>query len=225
MCPAGSPAARSVPASSTGWPPQTSRSMKCRASAGATGPRRRRSTACRWRPEMSSRSNSGWPSRRRSLTRDRTHRAGGRATRIRDLPNLVIEGMALAGRGVGANRGILYLRHEYAPEQARFEAELKRAYELGVLGMPDDSGWQFDIEVFVSPGGYILGEETALLEALEDKRGEARNKPPFPGERGLWGKHTLINNCENLGMCGGIARGGGAWWDGAGQPDCDQLMC
>ena len=137
---------------------------------------------------------------------------------LADLPHLVIEGMALGGRAVGAKQGILYLRHEYAPEQVRFEAELKRAYDRGVLGRPDENGWQFDIEVFVSPGGYILGEETALLEALEDKRGEPRNKPPFPGTHGLFGQPTLINNVETLAMATAILANGADWWKAQGRP-------
>jgi NADH:ubiquinone oxidoreductase subunit F (NADH-binding)/NADH:ubiquinone oxidoreductase subunit E len=137
---------------------------------------------------------------------------------LADLPHLVIEGMALAGRGIGANHGILYLRHEYAPEQARFEAELKRAHDRGVLGTPDAAGWQFDVEVFVSPGGYILGEETALLEALEDRRGEPRNKPPFPGTHGLFGQPTLVNNVETLCHATAILARGPDWWKAQGAP-------
>ncbi len=137
---------------------------------------------------------------------------------LADLPHLVIEGMALAGRAVGAERGILYLRHEYGPEQVRFEAELRRAYDRGVLGRADATGWKFDIEVFVSPGGYILGEETALLEALEDKRGEPRNKPPFPGTHGLFGQPTLINNVETLCMATAILNRGADWWKSQGRP-------
>jgi formate dehydrogenase/NADH-quinone oxidoreductase subunit F len=137
---------------------------------------------------------------------------------LADLPHLVIEGMALAGLAIGANRGILYLRHEYGPEQDRFEAELNRAYELGVLGKPDGNGWQFEIEVFVSPGGYILGEETALLEALEDRRGEPRNKPPFPGTHGLHGQPTLINNVETLCLATAILARGVDWWQAQGAP-------
>jgi NADH:ubiquinone oxidoreductase subunit F (NADH-binding) len=88
---------------------------------------------------------------------------------------------------------------------------------MGVLG-PDacGSGRPFDIEVFVSPGGYILGEETALLEALEDKRGEPRNKPPYPGTVGLWGKPTLINNVETLAMAAVIVARGPEWWKARG---------
>ena len=130
---------------------------------------------------------------------------------LADLPHLVIEGMAIAGHVVGAARGILYLRHEYAPEQVRFEAELRRARQSGVLG-------DFELEVFVSPGGYILGEETALLEALEDKRGEPRNKPPFPGTHGLHGQPTLINNVETLAVATTILTRGADWWKSRGRP-------
>jgi formate dehydrogenase beta subunit len=128
---------------------------------------------------------------------------------LADLPHLLIEGMALAGLAVGAEKGILYIRHEYEPERRRFEAELKRA--RAILG-------DFEIEVFVSPGGYILGEETALLEALEDKRGEPRNKPPFPGTHGLHGQPTLINNVETLCMATVILSRGAAWWKSQGKP-------
>jgi NADH:ubiquinone oxidoreductase subunit F (NADH-binding)/NADH:ubiquinone oxidoreductase subunit E len=137
---------------------------------------------------------------------------------LADLPHLVIEGMALAGLAIGSEKGILYLRHEYGPEQMRFEAELRRAYDRGVVGRRDANGWKFDIEVFVSPGGYILGEETALLEALEDKRGEPRNKPPFPGTHGLFGQPTLINNVETLCMGTIILARGVDWWKAHGAP-------
>lgn len=128
------------------------------------------------------------------------------------LPHLVIEGMVLAGMVAGAGQGILYIRHEYGAEQALFEVELRKARERGILGTA------FDIEVFVSPGGYILGEETALLEALEDKRGEPRNKPPFPGTHGLYGQPTLINNVETLCMAALILGRGADWWKAQGRP-------
>ncbi len=134
------------------------------------------------------------------------------------LPHLVIEGMLLAGLTIGADRGILFIRHEYGPERERFEEELQRARVAGVLG-PDaaGSGQVFDIEVFVSPGGYILGEETALLECLEDKRGEPRNKPPYPGQRGLWGQPTLINNVETFALATSIVHHGAEWWQAQGK--------
>ncbi|MCA9076875.1 MAG: NAD(P)H-dependent oxidoreductase subunit E [Planctomycetaceae bacterium] len=137
---------------------------------------------------------------------------------LAQLPHLVIEGMVLAGLTIGAERGILFIRHEYAQERQRFEEELQRAREAGVLG--DDaagSGGAFDIEVFVSPGGYILGEETALLECLEDKRGEPRNKPPYPGQRGLWGQPTLINNVETFALATAIIHHGVEWWHEQGK--------
>src|SRR5262249_14867526 len=119
-------------------------------------------------------------------------------------------GMILAGLIVGAEKGILYIRHEYGPERRAFAAALADARNRGLLG-------GFDLEIFVSPGGYILGEETALLEALEDKRGEPRNKPPFPGTHGLHGQPTLINNVETLALIPGILHRGPAWWKGQGK--------
>jgi NADH:ubiquinone oxidoreductase subunit F (NADH-binding)/NADH:ubiquinone oxidoreductase subunit E len=128
---------------------------------------------------------------------------------LQEAPHLVLEGIALAGRTVGAERGVIYLRHEYAPERRALERELDAATAAGRLR-------GFPIEIFVSPGGYILGEETALLEALEDQRGEPRNKPPFPGTHGLWGQPTLINNVETLAVVPTIVARGGAWWKAQG---------
>lgn len=138
---------------------------------------------------------------------------------LSELPHLVIEGLLLAALTIGAERGLIFLRHEYAPEQIRLEAALQAARAAGVLG-PDaaGSGKAFDIEVFVSPGGYILGEETALLEALEDKRGEPRNKPPFPGQCGLWGQPTLINNVETFAFATSIIHHGAEWWRQQARP-------
>ena len=97
---------------------------------------------------------------------------------------------------------------------------MSEARARGVLGKnAAGSGQTFDIEIFESPGGYILGEETALLEALEDKRGEPRNKPPYPGSHGLWGKPTLINNVETLALAVAIIHHGAAWWNEQGMAD------
>lgn len=136
---------------------------------------------------------------------------------LAELPFLLIEGMIIAGLVIGAEEGIIYLRHEYGPEQRLLETELARARERGILGKPDLHGRQFDIRIFVSPGGYILGEETALLEALEDKRGEPRNKPPFPGTHGLFGQPTLINNVETFAQAAVILRRGSDWWKAQGK--------
>jgi NADH:ubiquinone oxidoreductase subunit F (NADH-binding) len=130
---------------------------------------------------------------------------------LAELPHLVIEGMLLAALTVGATHAILFIRHEYEPERHVFAAALEDARSQGLLD-------QIDLEVFVSPGGYILGEETALLECLEDKRGEPRNKPPFPVTHGLFGQPTLINNVETLAMVPAILRRGAAWWKSQGKP-------
>ncbi len=126
------------------------------------------------------------------------------------LPHLVVEGMCLGALVTGASRGWIYIRHEYEPERLALSEAIRSAREAGVLGET------FDIEIFVSPGGYILGEETALLEALEDKRGEPRNKPPYPGHKGLWGRPTLINNVETLAMVPAIVKRGPEWWKSQG---------
>ncbi len=131
---------------------------------------------------------------------------------LADAPHLVIEAMLLACHFVGAAKGILFLRHEYSPEKARFEAALADAPLDGT-----------EIEVFVSPGGYILGEETALLECLEDRRGEPRNKPPFPGTHGLFGRPTLINNVETFANLPGIVVNGADWWRSLGTEGCPGL--
>ncbi|MFW6089148.1 MAG: NAD(P)H-dependent oxidoreductase subunit E, partial [Gemmatimonadota bacterium] len=137
---------------------------------------------------------------------------------MEELPWLVVEGMMLAGLVIGSGRGILYLRHEYHAAREALERELARARDQGWLG--DDilgSGFSFDVELFISPGGYILGEETALLEALEDKRGEPRNKPPFPGQKGLWDKPTLMNNVETFAYVPIIGLKGADWWQDQGK--------
>lgn len=139
---------------------------------------------------------------------------------LEELPHLVIEGMLLAGLTIGAETGIVYLRHEYQKEQKALEAALQHARRSGILGdNAAGSGKRFDIEIFVSPGGYILGEETALLEALEDKRGEPRNKPPYPGTHGLWGMPTLINNVETCALVTSILRYGFEWWNAQADGD------
>ncbi|MEM8883587.1 MAG: NAD(P)H-dependent oxidoreductase subunit E [Planctomycetota bacterium] len=126
-----------------------------------------------------------------------------------EVGHLVLEGMMLGALAVGADEGIVYIRHEYVKEAEAIRRGIQRAYAENLLG--DNvlgSGWRFDLRVFISPGGYILGEETALLEALEGKRGEPRNKPPYPGTHGLHGCPTLINNVETLAMVPYVLRTG-----------------
>ena len=132
---------------------------------------------------------------------------------LEELPHLVVEGMILGAMAIGAEKGWVYIRHEYGKECKAIRRAIRDAYAAGVLG--DDvcgSGRKFDLDVFVSPGGYILGEETALIEALEGKRGEPRNKPPYPGQHGVFGKPTLVNNVETLSQIPSILRTGTHKW-------------
>ncbi len=143
-------------------------------------------------------------------------------------PHLVVEGMALGALTIGARRGIIYLRHEYQRARDVLEQAIADAYDQGALGdsvFGTDFG--FHLEVFVSPGGYILGEETALLEALEDRRGEPRNKPPFPTNVGLHAAPTLINNVETLAAVPAILAHGPDWWtqQGVGEHKGLKYVC
>ena len=132
-------------------------------------------------------------------------------------PHLVIEGLILGGLVVGANRGYLYLRHEYDREREVLEKTIRAFYSAGYLGDGVlNSEHAFHLEIFDSPGGYICGEETALLEAMEGKRAEPRNKPPFPGTHGLHGRPTLINNVETFAWVPAILRRGAEWFRGLG---------
>jgi NADH:ubiquinone oxidoreductase subunit F (NADH-binding)/NADH:ubiquinone oxidoreductase subunit E len=143
---------------------------------------------------------------------------------LADQPHLVLEGLLLGMVVVGAEEGWVFIRHEYGPEADVLRAELEHLRTEGLLG--DDvlgSGRRLVVDVFVSPGGYILGEESALLECMEGHRGEPRNKPPFPGVHGLWGKPTLINSVETFADVPVIATRGAQWWKDQGDTDSDGL--
>ena len=143
---------------------------------------------------------------------------------LADQPHLVLEGLLLGMVVVGAEDGWVFIRHEYGPEADVLRAELARLRGEGLLG--DDvlgSGRRLSVEVFVSPGGYILGEESALLECMEGHRGEPRNKPPFPGVHGLWGRPTLINSVETFADVPAVATRGAQWWKDQGDGDSDGL--
>jgi formate dehydrogenase beta subunit len=137
---------------------------------------------------------------------------------MENLPHLVIEGMVIAGLVTGANKGILYLRHEYDGPREVLQLEIDRCYRQGILGPKIfGSNAAFDLEIFVSPGGYICGEETALLQAIEGKRAEPRNKPPFPGISGLWDSPTVINNVETFTFAAAILARGVEWYKAQGR--------
>jgi len=134
------------------------------------------------------------------------------------LPHLLVEGMILAGLVTGAKQGILYIRHEYHLQEEILGEEIRRAYRAGLLGKNIlGSGLEFELRVFVSPGGYICGEESALIEAIEGHRAEPRNKPPFPGVVGLWQKPTVINNVETFINVPQILARGVDWYKAAGR--------
>jgi NADH:ubiquinone oxidoreductase subunit F (NADH-binding)/NADH:ubiquinone oxidoreductase subunit E len=135
-------------------------------------------------------------------------------------PHLVLEGMLLGMLAVGAEEGWVFIRHEYGPEEQVIRREIEHLRETGLVG-PDagGSGRRLSVEVFTSPGGYILGEESALLECMEGHRGEPRNKPPFPGTYGLHGKPTLMNSVETFAHVPVIALRGAPWWRAQGRGD------
>ncbi|MCW2719971.1 NAD(P)H-dependent oxidoreductase subunit E, partial [Pseudonocardia sp.] len=128
-------------------------------------------------------------------------------------PHLVLEGLLLGMAVVGAEEGWVFVRHEYGPEEHVLRAEIDALRAAGLVG----PGRQVD--VFVSPGGYILGEETALLECMEGHRGEPRNKPPFPGNYGLHGRPTLMNSVETFADVPVIVQRGAQWWADQGIGD------
>jgi formate dehydrogenase/NADH-quinone oxidoreductase subunit F len=134
-------------------------------------------------------------------------------------PHLVLEGMLLGMLAVGAEEGWVFIRHEYGPEEQVVRREIERLRDAGLIS-PDagGTGRRLNVEVFTSPGGYILGEESALIECMEGHRGEPRNKPPFPGTYGLHGKPTLMNSVETFAHIPVIALRGAAWWKAQGRP-------
>ena len=150
---------------------------------------------------------------------------------MRNLPYLLVEAMAIAGLVCGATKGYIYIRHEYHDQIEILEAEIQRAAAIGAVGANVlGSGKRFDLEVFVSPGGYVQGEETALMEAIEGKRGQPRNKivdvglfRAAPVFNGLWGKPTVVNNVETLSYVPVILEKGADWWKGQGVNGCEGL--
>ena len=128
-----------------------------------------------------------------------------------EQPHLVLEGMLIGMAVTGCREGWVFIRHEYGPEEEVLRGEIERLRGLGVL-----DGTDLEIDVFVSPGGYILGEESALLECMEGHRGEPRNKPPFPGIYGLWGKPTVMNSVETFAHVPVIIERGADWWKSQG---------
>ena len=134
-------------------------------------------------------------------------------------PHSIIEAMIIAGYAVGADEGYIYIRGEYTLAQTRLLNAIEQAKEMGLLGENIfASGHKFDLHIHAGAGAYICGEETALIESIEGKRGEPRSRPPYPTTNGLWDKPTLINNVETLANVPPIIRNGAEWFKSFGTP-------
>lgn len=132
-------------------------------------------------------------------------------------PHCVIEAMMIAGYAIGADKGYIYVRAEYPIAVQRFQIAINQAREYGILGKNIwNTGFNFDVEIRLGAGAFVCGEETALLESIEGRRGQPRLKPPFPANSGLWGKPTLINNVETYANITKIILNGAKWYSSIG---------
>ena len=132
-------------------------------------------------------------------------------------PHCVVEAMMIAGYAIGANKGYIYVRAEYPIAVKRFQIAIDQAREYGILGKNIwNSGFDFELEIRLGAGAFVCGEETALLESIEGRRGQPRLKPPFPANEGLFGKPTLINNVETYANVTKIILNGADWYSGIG---------
>ena len=139
---------------------------------------------------------------------------------MRHDPHTLIEGALIASFAMGANACYIYIRGEYVREKEALQAAIDEAYDAGLIG-PDAcrSGYDFDLYLTHGAGAYICGEETALLESLEGKKGMPRMKPPFPAGAGLYGCPTTVNNVESIAVVPTILRRGAEWFAGFGRPN------
>ncbi len=135
---------------------------------------------------------------------------------MRNDPHLLIEGCLIASFAMGAHACYIYLRGEYIHERERLQAAVDEAYEANLIGKNNVNGWPFDLYVHHGAGAYICGEETALLESLEGKKGMPRLKPPFPANMGLYGCPTTVNNVESIAVAPTILRRGAGWFSSIG---------
>ncbi|MFZ6018779.1 MAG: NADH-quinone oxidoreductase subunit NuoF [Chloroflexota bacterium] len=134
-------------------------------------------------------------------------------------PHSMIEAMAIAGYAVGADEGYIYVRGEYLLAQERLKKAIQDAHEMGFLGKNIfGTDFNFEIHIHAGAGAYICGEETALIESIEGKRGQPRSRPPYPTTFGLWGKPTVINNVETLANIPPIINNGADWYRRFGTP-------
>jgi len=132
-------------------------------------------------------------------------------------PHNNIEGMMIAGYAIGANKGYIYVRAEYPLAARRLQKAIDDALELGILGNNIfETDFNFNVEIRLGAGAFICGEETALMESIEGKRGLSRNKPPFPAQIGLFDQPTIINNVETIANVTAIIINGGEWYSKIG---------
>lgn len=132
-------------------------------------------------------------------------------------PHCIIEGMMISGYAIGANKGYVYVRAEYPLAVERLDLAIRKAREAGLLGKDIlGKGFDFDIEIRIGAGAFVCGEETALMASIEGERGEPRQKPPFPFQKGLFGKPTIINNVETYANIPAILLNGSEWFAGFG---------
>ncbi|AHJ68898.1 NADH-quinone oxidoreductase subunit NuoF [Granulibacter bethesdensis] len=138
---------------------------------------------------------------------------------LRHDPHKLVEGCLIAAFAMGAHTAYIYVRGEFYNESRHLQAAIDQAYEAGLIGKNAcGSGWDFDLYVHRGAGAYICGEETALIESIEGKKGMPRLKPPFPAGVGLYGCPTTVNNVESIAVCPTILRRGGAWFASLGRP-------
>ncbi len=132
-------------------------------------------------------------------------------------PHRVLEGMAIAGHAIGASQGYIYCRAEYPLAIERLKLAIKQAEKMGLLGNRIlESQFNFRIDIRIGAGAFVCGEETALLQSIEGKRGNPKPRPPYPSEKGLWGMPTLINNVETFANIAPIIRNGSEWFSNIG---------
>ena len=139
---------------------------------------------------------------------------------MRHDPHTLVEGCLIASFAMGAHACYIYIRGEYIREKEALQNAIDEAYDAGLLGTnAAGSGWDFDLYLHHGAGAYICGEETALLESLEGKKGMPRMKPPFPAGAGLYGCPTTVNNVESIAVVPTILRRGAQWFAGFGRPN------
>lgn len=136
---------------------------------------------------------------------------------LRHDPHLLVEGCLLAARAMDAHLAFIYVRGEFIRERQHLEAAVEQAYDAKLIGKNNIHGWDLDIIVHHGAGAYICGEETALMESLEGKKGQPRLKPPFPAGMGVYGNPTTVNNVESIAVVPDILRRGGSWFAGLGR--------